>query len=162
MNDKEKIDRRENMFDWLAQVFLVFGIAMMCMVVFCVLFGDSAMGYSTMFELGKSGLSIATMVQFFLLIVIIITLKFIFFTDAVLKKMSLAVRTVLMFAFAITAIVAFVIMFGWFPADQWQAWVMFAVCFGVSAVISTFISVLREKAETQKMQQALERIKERQ
>ncbi len=158
MNNIET-DKNETLFDWLEQVFLVFGIAMMCMVVFCILFGDNARGYSTMFELGKAGLSISTMVQFFLLIVIIITLKFILFTDAWLKKMSIAVRTILMFAFSIIALVLFVIMFGWFPAGEWLAWVMLGVCFAVSSVISTFISVLREKAENQKLQQALERVK---
>lgn len=161
MNNIEKINKRETMFDWLEQVFLVFGIAMMCMVVFCVTFGDSAKGYSTMFELGKEGVSISTMVQFFILVIIIITLKFLFFTDAVIKKMSVALRTILMFTFVIIAIAAFVLMFGWFPADKWAAWAMFAVCFIISAAISTFISVLREKSEAQKMQQALERIKEK-
>lgn len=159
MNNIEKSDKKETMFDWLEQVFLVFGIAMMCMVVFCVTFGDAAKGYSTMFELGKAGVSIATMVQYFLLVVIIITLKFIFFTDAVIKKMSVALRTILMFTFVVIALAAFVLMFGWFPADKWEAWAMCAVCFIISAGLSTFISVLREKSETQKMQEALERIK---
>lgn len=159
MNNMEKPNKKETMFDWLEQIFLVFGITMMCMVVFCAAFGDSAKGYSTMFELGKEGVSISTMVQYFLLVVIIITLKFLFFTDAVIKKMSVALRTALMFTFVIIALVAFVLMFGWFPANEWLAWVMCAVCFIISAGLSTFISVLKEKSETQKMQQALERIK---
>ncbi|MBQ4283602.1 MAG: DUF3021 family protein [Lachnospira sp.] len=155
--NKAKSDN--TMFDYLAQVFMVFGIAMMCLVVFSVVFGDAAKGYSTMFTLGKEGVSIETIVQYFLLIVVIITLRFLFFTDALIKKMSLTLRTVLMFTMTIVAIAAFIIMFGWFPATEWFAWVMFIVCFAVSAGISTFISALKEKADTQKMQQALERMK---
>ncbi len=163
MNNK-KTDYKDmksdnSMFDYLGQVFMVFGIAMMCMVVFSVVFGDSAKGYSSMFALGKEGVSIETMVQYFLLIVVIITLKFLFFTDALIKKMSLTVRTICMFVFVIGVIAVFIAMFGWFPVTEWSAWVMFIVCFAVSAGISTFVSSLKEKADTQKMQQALERMK---
>lgn len=163
MNNKEMsckdMKSDNNMFDYLAQVFLVFGIAMICMVVFSVVFGDSAKGYSTMFQLGSEGVSIDTMVQYFLLVVVIITLKFVFFTDTIIKKMSLLIRTVLMFALTIVAIATFIVMFGWFPATEWFAWVMFIVCFAVSAGISTFVSVLKEKSDTQKMQAALDRMK---
>lgn len=161
MMNIEKLSKRETMFDWLAQVFLVFGIAMMCMVVFCVAFGDSAKGYSTMFELGRNGVSISTMVQYFLLTMIIITLKFLFFTDAVIKKMSVTLRTILMFTFVVIVLGAFVIIFGWFPANEWKAWAMCAVCFIISAGVSTFVSALKEKSETKKMQEALERVKGR-
>ena len=163
MNNKDinykDVKRDNSMFDYLAQVFMVFGIAMMCMVVFSVVFGESAKDYSSMFVLGKEGVSIETMVQYFLLIVVIITLKFTFFTDALIKKMSLTLRTVLMFTMTIVAIAAFIVMFGWFPATEWFAWVMFIACFAVSAGLSTFVSVLKEKADSQKMQQALERMK---
>lgn len=163
MNNKQKSNKEmksdNTMFDYLAQVFMVFGIAMMCMVVFSAVFGDDAKGYSTMFQLGKEGVSIETMVQYFLLIVVIITLKFIFFTDALIKKMSLTVRTALMFTLVIVAIAAFIIMFDWFPVMEWIPWVMFIVCFAVSALISTFVSMLKEKADSKKMQQALERMK---
>lgn len=159
MRNVEEPNKRETVFDWLGQIFLVFGIEMMCMVVFCTAFGERAKSYSTMFELGKDGVSISIMLQYFLMAVIIITLKFLFFTDMVIKKMSVTLRTILMFTSVVIALVAFVIIFGWFPANDWEAWAMCAACFIISAGLSTFISALREKSETKKMQEALERIK---
>ena len=43
---------------------------------------------------------------------------------------------------------------------MWQPWVMFLLCFGVCFTISTVLSVAKEKAETRKMEEALERLKQ--
>ena len=58
------------------------------------------------------------------------------------------------------AIIGFVLAFGWFPVTEIKAWIMFILCFIVSCVISTFVSVVSEKQENKKLEEALKRFKE--
>ena len=152
--------KKDTVFDYIEQIFKVFGFTLICLCAFCILFGEGAKEFSSIFALGKNGLSISTMLQFFLSAVIIITLRFIFFTDKLIKKLPLAVRTILMFASVLLFIVLFSILFGWFPVNMWKPWVMFFLCFGISTTISTLVSIGKEKVENAKMDEALQRLKQ--
>ncbi len=74
--------------------------------------------------------------------------------------MPLAARTVAMFAGAFTTILFFIFLFDWFPADMPIAWIMFIICFIISCAVSTVISVLAEKQENRRLEEALKRYKE--
>lgn len=151
--------KKDTVFDYIEQIFKVFGFTVICLCGFCVLFGEDAREFSTIFTMGKTGLSAITILQFFLTSVIIVTLRFIFFTDGLIKKLPLAVRTIAMFGFVLMLIILFSIWFDWFPVNMWQPWVMFFLCFGISAGISTAVSVWKEKIENKKMDEALQRLK---
>ncbi len=151
--------RRETVFDFGAQVFLIFGFSILCLNIFCMLFGESASSFSTIFELGTAGLTIVTMLQFFLLSVIIVSLKFLFFTDILMKNISVKLRTAGMFGTVILVLVLFIFLCGWFPVDMWLPWVLFFICFGGSAAVSMVLSILKERTENKEMAEALERLK---
>ena len=151
---------RETIFDFVGQILMIFGFSIICLNVFCVLFGDSAKGYSTIFELGGDGLSVKTMMQFLLTAIMIAVFRYLFFTEFLIKKASIGVRTIGMFFVIIVMMVLFVGVFGWFPLNMWKPWVAFFISFGISAAVSTIISVYREKIENQKMEEALERLKQ--
>ncbi len=151
--------RRETVFDFGAQVFLIFGFSILCLNIFCMLFGESASPFSTIFELGTAGLTIVTMLQFFLLSVIIVSLKFLFFTDILMKNISVKLRTAGMFGTVILVLVLFIFLCGWFPVDMWLPWVLFFICFGGSAAVSMVLSILKERTENKEMAEALERLK---
>jgi len=151
--------KHETVFDYIGQIFLIYGFTIICLNIFCILFGESAKEYSTIFAMGKYGLSVATMVQFFFVSVVIATLRFVFFTDGLIKKVPLAVRIASMFAIIILVMIVLIIRCGWFPVNKWQPWVMFFVCFGISAGVSTIVSVIKEKIENKKMEEALQRLK---
>lgn len=154
------MEREKTIFDYIGQVFIIFGGTIMILNVFCLLFGEGAKTVSTMFALGENGLSVATMMQFFLLSVCITGCRFLFFTDRIIKNLFLPLRTVGMFAAVVITIVVFVLCFGWFPVYYWQAWVGFVVSFVLCAGISMVVSVWKEKTEEDKMAKALERLKE--
>lgn len=61
----------------------------------------------------------------------------------------------------IVIIAVFIIVFDWFPADMWQSWAMFFICFGVSFAGSYFVMIIRERVENKRMEEALKRLKER-
>ncbi len=154
------MEKKPDFLDFLAQVFLLYGITVLIMNLFCLLFGEAAREYSTIFSMGSKGIGIPTMMQFLLAIGLTVTLRFIFTTDLLIRKMSLRARIVLLFASVFVMILAFSFLFGWFPADDPMAWLMFILSFAVSCTISTLIAAVREKCENQKLKKALEKMKE--
>lgn len=156
------MDNNFSVLKYLSQVFTIYGITSGLLNIFCILFGTSAYGFSTIFSLGNSGVSVATSFQFLLAVSLIVGLKFIFMTDILIKKMSLPARIIVMFAGAFATMIVFIFAFGWFPADMPIAWIMFIVCFIISCAVSTLISVLAEKQENRRLEEALKRYKEEQ
>lgn len=150
------MNQKNTILDFFNQVFVIFGITVVCLMVFVALFGEDAEGVSTIFGLGDKGITIATLLQYLLLSVLITALRLIYFTDKFMKKAPIALRTFLMFVSIIITIAVFAMVFGWFPVHMWQAWLAFFVCFGISAGISTAVSVVKEKADNEKLQAALE------
>ena len=91
------MEKKLNVFDYLTQVFTIFGILILILNIFCLLFGESAKEYSTIFSLGDTGLSITTMLQFLFAIAIITAIKFLFMTDYIIKSLSMTIRIILLF-----------------------------------------------------------------
>ncbi|MDE5992484.1 MAG: hypothetical protein K2G87_05480 [Oscillospiraceae bacterium] len=154
------MDKNFSILKFLSQVFMIYGITTGLLNVFCILFGTSAYGLSTIFSLGNAGIGVATSFQFLLAVSVIVGLRSVFMTDILIKKMSLAARIIAMFAGAFATILVFIFAFDWFPADMPIAWIMFIVCFVISCGVSTAISVLAEKQENRRLEEALKRYKE--
>ena len=156
------MDKNFSFLKYLSQTFMIYGIITALLNIFCVLFGSSAYEFSTIFSLGSSGIGTATSFQFFIAVSVMSALRFIFMTDTVIKKMSLAARIIAMFSAAFAAVTAFIFLFDWFPADMPIAWIMFIVCFIVCSAVSTAISVISERRENRRLEEALKRYKEEQ
>lgn len=154
------MEKKISLLKYLAQVFMIYGITTGLLNIFCIIFGTSAMELSTIFSLGKAGVGVGTSFQFLLVAAVVVGLKFLFTTDILIKKIPLAARIIALFASVFAVIVAFIIVFDWFPADMPIAWIMFIVCFAVSCAASTLISVLFEKQENRRLEEALKRFKE--
>lgn len=156
------MDKRFSVLKFLEQTFTIYGITTLLLNIFCILFGTAAQGLSTIFSLGNLGVGIETSLQFLLAVSVIVGFKCIITTDILIKKMPLAARIITMFACAFGTILIFVFVFGWFPADMPIAWIMFIVCFIISCTVSTLISVLAERQENRRLEEALQRYKEEQ
>ena len=154
------MEERKTIFDYVGMVFNTFGFSIVILNIFCFLFGEEAKEFSNMFSMGKEGLSTDTMMQFFFVSALIVFIRFLFFTDKVIKNMSVVVRTLWMVLSSIGIVIFFILHFGWFPADQWLPWIMFIVSFGICFVVSTIITVFREKTENRKMEDALAKLKQ--
>lgn len=154
------MEKEKTIFDYLGQVLIIFGATMIILHILSLLVGESAKNMSTLFALGKVGLPTATAFQFLLVSILTVAYKYIFFTDKVIKNMSVPVRTALMYVMIIITIIVMNMLFGWFPQDMWEAWMGFLVSFALCSGISTLVAVLKDKSENDKMQQALERLKQ--
>lgn len=153
------MQKKETLFSFIEKTFMIFGFTLTVINILCFFFGDKAKEISSMFSLGSDGLSVATAFRFLLLSAVITALRTVFFTDRLIKNMSVPMRTLCLFSCVIVTMICFVVFCHWFPVDSILSWVMFLLCFIVSAGLSTIVSVLKEKTENRKMQDALERFK---
>lgn len=152
--------KKSTIFDYLIQIMVIWGISILSLCVFCSVFGEMAKGYSSMFQLGNSGIAISTLIQYLFLSIIVASLRWLFFTDVLIKRVSIMIRTIMMFVSVILLIGIFAAIFQWFPVNDMKSWTMFFVCFFVCACISVVISATKEKSDNKKMQEALEHLKE--
>lgn len=58
------------------------------------------------------------------------------------------------------ATAVFVVLFGWFPINMWQSWMMFFLSFGICFFISTLLTAWKERVENRKMEEALKKLKQ--
>lgn len=154
------MEEKKSIFQYLAQILIVFGFAMLVMNIFCLVVGNDAKGFSSMFELGNQGVPVKTVFQFLLVSTLIIGLRVIFFTDLLIRKMAIWVRTICMLASVVLLLAGFILAFHWFPVNMWRAWAMFLLCFGLSFLGSCLVMTLKEKVENRRMEEALRRLKE--
>lgn len=156
------MENRKTIFDYLGQVMIVFGFSTVVLNLFCLLIGEDAQSISAIYSLGKEGISVTTSLQFLGVSVCITGFRFVFFTDGFFRQMSVVMRTVCMFVSIILLIAVCAVLFDWFPVDMWQPWAAFLLTFAACSAASLFLMVLKEKAENRKMEEALNRIKEKQ
>lgn len=154
------MEEKKTIFDYLAQVLLIFGFAMLMLNIFCLMFGDSAKDFSAMFELGSKGIPVNVAFQFLCISILTVGARFVFFTDIFIKEMPVWLRTVCMLTIIVMLITAFVAMFHWFPVDMWEPWAMFFLCFGISFLGSYTVTRIKEKTENKQMEEALKRLKQ--
>lgn len=154
------MEEKKTILDYCASVLITFGFAILVLSIFCVLVGEEAWEVSSLYSMGKEGLSVATIMQFFGMSVCITLLRILFFTDSVIKKMSVTLRTICMLVCIIGLIVMCAAVFGWFPVNMWQAWAGFAVSFGLCFVGSCLVMLLKERTQNRRMEEALARLKE--
>ena len=154
------MEERKTIFNYLGQIFMFFGIMMVWMIGFCLLFGEQAQEISSLFALGNKGLSVTVMLEFFLVAVVMVGLRILFFTDLIIRSLSVIARTVWMVLLVLMTISLCIVMFDWFPVEDWRPWLMFWVCFVFCFVGSLLITALKARAENQKMEEALKRLKQ--
>lgn len=154
------MEDKKTIFNYTGLALTIFAITILLLNVLCLLVGESAKEISTIFRLGNKGLAIETMFQFLLVSIVIAFLQFVFFTDTILKKMSLLWRTVYMVASVIAVTVVFIIFCEWFPVTMWEAWFMFFLTFGICFFVSVAVMSFKERTENKQMEEALKRIKQ--
>lgn len=154
------MEERKTIFDYIGQVFIIFGFSIAILNIFCIFVGEDAQDISTIFSMGNEGLAISTMVQFFGVSVCITSLRAFFFTDKIIKRMSVAIRSVCMLTSIVVLVVICAVMFDWFPVTMWQSWAGFFITFALCFVGSLLLMTLKERTENRKMEEALQRLKE--
>lgn len=158
------MEERKTVFDYFGQVFSVFGFCIVVLSVLGLMVGEEAKDISSIYSMGKEGLSIATMMQFLGVSVCITLFRAVFFTDGIIKFLSIMMRTVFMLLAVVAVIIGCAFRFDWFPTKlcdgMWQAWLGFFLSFGLCFAGSLFITRTKERTENRKMEEVLRRLKE--
>lgn len=152
-------ENKNTIFDFMVHVMVVFAISVISICFFTSLFGKDAEEVSSIFALEEKGIPLSTVVQFFALAFMITVLKWIFFTDKIIKTLALTFRIVSMFVTVIITTAVFAALFQWFPVYMVKPWIMFFICFAICTIVSVIVSGLKEKKENEKLQEALELLK---
>lgn len=155
------MEKKKTIFNFLSEVILIFGFTVLVLNIFCLIFGNIAKDFSTIFELGNQGVPAKIVFQFLGTSFLIAGTKMLFFTDVLIKKMAIWLRTVCMLTVVVIIISLFIIIFHWFPINMWQTWLIFFVCFSVSFLGSYLVMSLKEKVENKHLEEALRRLKEK-
>jgi len=155
------MEDNKTIFNYIGQVFTTFGIMILIFVALAAVVGEKVEGFGSLFELGKKGLALGTILQLFALSVIITVCQAILFTDKLIKSLSIVARNVAFYVAITVVIAAFVVIFKWFPFNDFLAWIGFIVSFSICSTIGVFISRMKEKAEDRKMNKALEQYNKR-
>ncbi len=152
--------RKDDVFRYLGQIVSIFGLMVIVLFVFTFFTGDMAKENSTMFALGSKGIPLKTLAQYFLLSVLINTLRFILFTDGLISRVSLTIRTFFMF-FSVALLTAlFAWLFGWFPVNKLGAWGSYLASFGFFGLFCSYVMAWKTDRENKEMEEALKRLKE--
>lgn len=155
------MEEKKTVFDYIIQTMAIYGIIVVIFMVYNYLIGDSAAEHSSLFALGRAGLSTATLIQLLALSVILNFTRTLFLSDRWIKNMAIFLRFVLSITTIMIVIITMVIIFKWFPIDDPMAWIGFALSFIISMIISVWITRLKERMENEKMQEALNRFNSR-
>ncbi len=151
------MEEKKTIFNYISQIFATYGIIVLIFIVFSIVIGDVAKGYSSLFVMGKAGLSTPILCELLLLAVMITLAQIVFLTDRWIVNMSMMIRNVLLFLAVMVVMVIMIIAFKWFPLDDMTAWIGFIISYVISIIISALVTRLRERTENSKMQEALDK-----
>ncbi len=151
------MEEKKTIFNYISQILATYGMIVLIFIIFSTVIGESAKGYSTLFAMGKEGLSTSILCELLLLAVMITLAQIVFLTDRWIVNMSMMIRNVLLFVSVMIVMIIMIIAFKWFPLDDMTAWMGFIISYVISIIISAMVTRLRERTENSKMQEALDK-----
>ena len=117
---------------------------------------------SELFALCGEGISFTALAELLALSFLISLARWFWFSEKIFKNTLMIYRiTFTLISVFLTACVCSV-LFGWFPAGMWQAWVGFILSFALGTAVSFTVMWLRTKAESNKYQRNLSSYKDMQ
>jgi magnesium-transporting ATPase (P-type) len=150
---KERIIAKYSRF--LGEVLVIFSVTILFVSIIGSIWGDEIQNYSTMFLLGKKGISYITLLQFFIVSFLITLVKSFFISERYLKKRTTLQRIILMLFSIVLIMVVSISGFGWFPINSLSGWIGFILSFGGCFACGTMIKIVRLEQENEKYEKLL-------
>ena len=148
------MEEKKSILHYIGQVLLIYGFTIICMLCFAYLFGENAKEYSDFFLFGSQAILTKILAQFLLLSVLVVLEQVLFEQKFVSIFMGERIRSFLMILSVFITVIIFIVVFQWFPILMWQPWMMFFLCFLISAAGSIWITHRQNK----KLSQGLSRL----
>lgn len=138
----------------------IFAVITLIFTITTVLLGKETGEFPNLFMLGNKGIAVQTLFQLFVFSFLICAFRFVFFTDIFLKKTGLVLRYIFFFVLTIAVFVIIALSFHWVP-DKPFFWLLVLISYSVSTVTSILITNFFTKKEDEKLNNALEVMKNR-
>jgi len=145
---------------FFSQLFVMFFVAILSVSLIGLFFGSGAQQYSSLFSLGSSGVSFATIFQLLLYCILISLLKILLFSEKIIKKVMMKWRAALLVLGAFITGIIFIFFFHWFPYDYLPAWLGFLVSFTIGFILSLTVVLIKTRIDNRKYDTLLSRYKE--
>ncbi len=137
----------------------VFTLSLVLVSVFnLILSGDAEelRKVSQLFALCGEGISFKALAELLALSFGISAVRYVWFSERFFKNMLMVNRITFMLTSVFVMAGISAVIFGWFPADMWQAWLGFVLSFGVGTAVSFGAMTIRIKTESRKYQSRLD------
>jgi len=154
------MEGRKTIFNYLEEVLCIFAISILILIGIAYITGDTVKDFASMFQLGSKGLALTTMLQFFLMAVFITVLKYLLFSEFLLKNNLILLKTMIMIVIIVIMTAVFANIFDWFPTNEWQPWAGFAISFGICFSSGTVLMVIKNNMENRKIKEGLAKLKQ--
>ena len=139
------------------QIFSAFGSGIAASAIVCHFVGNMAEDVTPLFSLGSKGLPLSTMLQLFLLTIVLTFIQEAFMTDRWIKDMSILKRKLCFFFLVMVVILGSVYIWEWFPRDHTKALLAYSITYAVFLGMVTLVTRIKEVTENNNLQEALER-----
>ena len=140
---------------FIVTVFANFGFAILVLLTGSRFIGSEAKSFSPLFALGSEGLPSNVVFMFFLGTLVLMGIRFLFLSDAVIRSMQIPTRVFLTVLLSFAFMLGLIIFCGWFPKDTAIPWIVFAVSFIAVCIRSTLVSFRRIRKENEMLTDAL-------
>ena len=155
------MEEKKTVFYYVRQAFATYGVIVLVFAIMSIVIGERTKDYAALFSMGNAGMSMPILMELLLLAVIITLAQVVFLTDTWIMNMSMMIRNVLFFVSVLIVIVFMIVAFNWFPTRDMTAWLGFIISYALSMIISALITILKERAENTKIQEALDKYNRR-
>ena len=145
----------KKVFELSKDVLFTFGILILIFTVLALAVGNKAADISTLFMYGDKAISLGIIFQLFGLSLCVNLLKSFFNSNFMIKRISRTIRHIILFILVFILLVGMILFFNWFISDDKLPWILTSVAFIISFTVSTVITELKQKSETNELQDAL-------
>lgn len=149
------MDNKTTVTMFVSRTLFSFSLTILFVVVVGSFLGDGAKAASTLFALGAQGITYTAVWQALALSLYATTVRTIFMSELVFKKMMLLWRTIWMFVLILAGIGLLSVAFGWIPGNEPLGWIMYVACFGTFSGVSALVMVLKTRYEDARVNRKL-------
>ncbi len=151
------MEKKFTIFDFFSEGFNTFSIMVICIAFTAPFVGKDAGAISSLYSFGSDGIAVDTIAQFLLVSVVMEGSKVFWFSEKLIKHMTVFWRTAGMVLSVIPIITVFAGIFDWFPLNNPYAWSGFLISFFSCFILSLLVIYVKTKLENKKIEEGFER-----
>ncbi len=147
--------KKEIVFNFLSQMFFIFGTTIVGLSIVSLLIGEKVQYVSTLFVMGYVGLTFETIFQLLLSSFFIVSINKLIFSNLIKSFSSRTSRTLFLLVSILVIVIIFTHLFKWLPRDVLNLWLIFLFILVLVSIIAVWVTYKIEKKDDKNMEHAL-------